>query len=202
MKSRIKFLLQGKKYISDFSYNILASLVVTGILQLIVYPYLAKTFDSSIYGLILISMGIINSFSLSVGNSLNNTRLIQNTDYIDKKIEGDFNIIINLFSSILMIIVLILGIFYFQFSIIISILISILCFLISLRAYYVVIFRINLDFKRFFYYKLIVGFCYIIGIIFVYFFNLWPIVFILPELILLFLIKKKYNIFEEKKFLP
>ena len=75
-----------KKIVGDFSYNLMSSLLATGVLQIVVYPVLARLFNASAYGILLTVMGIVNTVSVSIGNTLNNTRLIQNTNYEEQGI--------------------------------------------------------------------------------------------------------------------
>ena len=65
----------------DFFYNILASVILTGVMQVVVYPFLALKFNNQEYGTLLTIMGIANTVIVAFGNTLNNVRLIVNNDY-------------------------------------------------------------------------------------------------------------------------
>ncbi|WP_161796135.1 lipopolysaccharide biosynthesis protein [Clostridium perfringens] len=166
-------------------------------MQIIVYPVLARIFNSSSYGVLLTVMGIINTISVTVGNTLNNTRLIQNTNYEEKGFCGDFNAIL-LFSSIIgAILMWIIGNKMFHFSISINILMMILVLLMSAKAYFIVAFRINLNFKSNFICNLFVAIGYIVGIVIVIITRLWPLIFIVAELFGLLWIYKDTDIYKE-----
>lgn len=52
---------------------------------------MANAFNCQEYGLLLTMMGLINTIGVSLGNLLNNTKLIQNTEYNELNIKGDYN---------------------------------------------------------------------------------------------------------------
>ena len=85
-----------KTIYKDFFINILASGIVTCVLQILIYPMLGQNFNIMDYGLLLTIMGVVNIIASAFGNSLNNTRLLKNNLY---KNPGDFNILL-LFSSV------------------------------------------------------------------------------------------------------
>lgn len=180
---RFKYIIiNKKKIIIDFSYSIIASIISVSVLQIIVYPILAKSLNSSEYGQLLTSMGIINTISISLGNTLNNTRLIQETKYINKNIVGDFNIILTLANIIGIIIVLLTGNSIFKYDFNINIFLTILVALIITKSYLIVGYRIKLNFKLSFLHSIISSIGYLIGIFIVFYTSIWPIVFISSEI--------------------
>lgn len=186
-----------KKIIGDFSYNLLSSFLATGVLQIVVYPVLARVFDASAYGVLLTVMGIVNTISVSVGNTLNNTRLIQNADYEDKGECGDFNLII-LFASIIgAIAIWIIGKSMFGLSVFTNCLMFVLVFLMATRSYYIVAFRIVLDFKSNFVCNVCISVGYLVGIIAVLITKQWPLVFIFSEIGGLIWIYKNTRLYKE-----
>lgn len=74
----------------DFILSLFASAVTTIAAQIVTYPVLAKLCSSEEYGRILTIMGVGNVITLAFGNSLNNARLVLNTEYEEKQEEGDF----------------------------------------------------------------------------------------------------------------
>ena len=66
---------------------------MTGILQIVVYPFLGSHMSADSYGLFLTLIGIVNIISVTLGNSLNNVRLLRDTTYKENKTTGDFNLI-------------------------------------------------------------------------------------------------------------
>lgn len=78
----------------DFALNIAASFLSTGVMQLLLYPKLASFLGRDEYGLMLTVAGYINIITLSFGNNLCNARLIINERYRQKGIWGDFQILL------------------------------------------------------------------------------------------------------------
>ncbi len=186
-----------KQVIKDFAYNIISSFLTIGILQLIVYPILAKVLGGDVNGQMLTLMGIINT-AASLGNALNNVRLIRNTDYADDGIEGDFNpinIAISLASGVA---IFFIGRFAFGTSILISVTMAVLAILTTARTYLIVIYRLNLNFKNNLICHVIMGGGYLLGIGLVFFVKVWPIAFICGELASIVWIAKTTCILREK----
>ncbi|CEG29106.1 lipopolysaccharide biosynthesis protein [Bacillus sp. B-jedd] len=171
-----------KNIYKDSLLNIIASLILTIAVQGLAYPFLAFKFTISEYGVILTILGIINSVGISLGNSLNNTRILLQSEYDKKGLSGDYNI---LFIAILLIgsigtgILTTITIQSVDWTVIGSIFITIL---VMFRSYYTASFRIIIDYKKIMYTS-IWGFVgYIIGVIIMFFFQYWVILFICGEL--------------------
>lgn len=165
----------------DFMWNIMASVVATGVLQIVVYPILASNYDKNFYGVILTSMGLINTMALSFGNSLNNTKLITLDIYDNEKSDGDFNVLLLYSNIIVSISVLFLGLFLFKFDFLTILGTLILSSLLILRSYFVVHFRIKLNFRAFFFNSLILAIGYAIGSLLNLVIEFWPMPFIIGE---------------------
>ena len=82
--------MKRKTILGDFALNLLASLVTTGVAQLLVYPLLSSMYSAEEYGIILTVMGITNTGIVTIGGSLNNVRLMVNADYEAENQRGDF----------------------------------------------------------------------------------------------------------------
>lgn len=178
-----------KKITKDFILNFLSSIVVTSVLQLIVYPILALKYNSNIYGSILTSMGIINTLG-SLGNTLNNTRLIMQSEYNDRKIVGDFNILLLFSNIIISIIAIIINSIIFKYKIYINVFLAVYSVLLSTVSYLETYYRIILDFKKILCLNISVAVGYLIGTVIVYFIGIWPIAFVFGQFFgLLFLLK-------------
>lgn len=176
-KIKLKF-----NMILDFSYSIMSSVITMGVTQLLLYPLLAKIFNSSEYGQLLTIMGIVNTISASLGNTLNNTRLIQNTKYCDKNIKGDFNLLLSVANIIGFILTIVIGNIFFNFNLSTNILLSILVILISSKSYLIVGYRIKLNFKLNFLSSIVSSIGYLIGILIVNYTLIWPLAFIIAEI--------------------
>ena len=91
MKMQIK---KYKKIILDIVLNITATAIPLIILQLVVLPLIATKMSDELYGFTLTIISTITIIASSLGNALNNVRLIKNRVYEEKGIQGDFSILL------------------------------------------------------------------------------------------------------------
>ena len=153
-----------KSIYRDIFINLVASTLCTATLNLIVYPSYAKLFSPEDYGNIFTVIGIIHLLLAVLGNCLNNTRLVLNKHEAIMNESGNYNPIVFLVSILGSTICF--AIFAsFQIRTFIS---SILLFLTVLfgiaRAYYVVYYRLTLDYYSQLKANLIVASGYVAGI--------------------------------------
>lgn len=187
-----------KTIYKDFFINILASGIVTCVLQILVYPVLGQTFNIKDYGLLLTIMGLVNIIASAFGNSLNNTRLLKNNLY---KNPGDFNILLLFSSMISFLLMLLLVTLVFKSNLYMSFLIAFLTLLSVIRQYLIVDYRLNLDFKGLLVNNIYISIGYCIGLVLSLFFKNWIYAFIMGELFgVLHCLKKNRLIFEPLKF--
>ena len=83
-----------KKVVSDMILNIIAAALPVALLQLIIYPHLAKILGGDEYGLMLTIYSIWIMISNSLGNVLNNIKLLKNPQYEEFGEEGDIEILL------------------------------------------------------------------------------------------------------------
>lgn len=169
----------------DFSLNILASLVITAVTQIIVYPWLAREYDAVLYGVILTIMGVGNTLVTTVGVSLNNTRLLMVTDYEETGQTGDFMLLLTALNFVSLIL------FYIyirttDISINTFTMVLLLMYIIlgNARGYGMVAYRLILDFRKNLLCSIFVAGGNITGVFLVVFAHqraLWPLIFVLGE---------------------
>ena len=82
--------IKKKQMAGDFLLNLAASFLSIGVLQILLYPFLAQYLAAEQYGIVLTIIGVGNTITNSFGGSLNNVRLLQNTAYEAKDLQGDF----------------------------------------------------------------------------------------------------------------
>ncbi len=169
----------------DFIYTIIATVISTGVMQLLLYPRLAASYSETDYGNILTIMAVIQTITLSLGNNLFYTRLIENEHYEREGVKGDFNYLL-LISSVLSVLCA-SGFCLFQWhtNTIISILIVILTVVTVAKSYYLVSFRLTLNFKKNLVSNIIAGIGYVIGVVLLMLVELWPIAFLASEILAL-----------------
>ncbi len=168
----------------DFGLNLLASLITTGVSQLILYPLLAYYMSADGYGEMLTLMGVANTIAVACGGSLNNTRLLMHDKYDDEEKRGDFAIILWTLSliSVVVLFVIFNNIYNQTFSINIYVIaFSAICLL---RSYLSVEYRIILNYKKILLSNVFVALGNFIGILSYVLIKeemLWPLPFLFGE---------------------
>lgn len=87
-----------KKIFINTFYTIAGALVLNGVLQLLVYPKLNAQMGTEGYGRVLYVMAFVNILGPSIGQALNNSRLVTRRDYDVRN--GDYTAILFLYSMI------------------------------------------------------------------------------------------------------
>lgn len=167
-----------KKIAGDFIYTFLALLLVNIILQLVIYPLINIYYGAEELGNIVYLSGIIYTISASAGGALSNQKLILRNKYLNTN--SDFNIIVILYSVIILVILCIVGLVS-NLSFINTLLFGVSGCLVFLRYYSEVEFRMNNDFKGYLFYYIIVSVGYLIGFGFFILTNCWFLIFIVGE---------------------
>lgn len=169
-----------KKIVYDMILNIIAVAIPIAILQLLVYPITAERLGGTEYGLMLTIYSMWIMISNSLGNVLNNIRLLNNTMYEDEGVvTGDFAIILKRWSIINAIVVFgIIIIYCGGFHFIHVFLGTVVAALILLKAYLEVGFRIKLNYKYIVYNNLLQSAGFLIGCYISAYTGVWECIFI------------------------
>lgn len=186
-----------KKVISDFIYNIFSSFIYIGVIQIIVYPMFAKMMGANEYGLLLTTMGVVNTISMSLGSTLNNTRLIQNSKYNEYGLLGDFNLLLIIANIFGLILAVFAGNVYIKIGFDMKVLFVIMILLNITKSYFIVAYRINLDFKLNFVSNIISSTGLLLGLLLWNFTNVWPLTFIIAELFNITFLLLTTNLYKE-----
>lgn len=136
-----------KKIICDIVLNLAAVAMPVALLQLFVYPQVAKNITGQEYGLMLTIYSVWIMIPNSVGIVFNNIKLLRFPEYQKHEIQGDFPVLISRWLSIVSVIVFMAIWFYYgSFAITHIITGTFIGFLIFLNAYLSVWFRIELSY--------------------------------------------------------
>lgn len=170
------------KTASDLIYTILATVALTAILQLVVYPLITRLYGESVTDEILYFIGIIYMVPTALGASLNNVRLMirKSCDITNR----DFIPYIYVLSAISAIICGFIG-FAGSDGVVFPITFGAFSILYFLRMYVSVEFRLNLKFKGYFFYNVAISIGYLIGFGLYLLTNVWLLIFIVGELVAL-----------------
>lgn len=192
-----KFIFLKKGIIHNVIINIFATLLCTFVLNFFLYPRFAKIFSNEIYGQILTGMGVVNLLFSTIGNSLNNVRLLLNKRNEFDNTEGGYNRIIILTSLLGTIIgtYCIVSLFYISFFN--TLMVIALLFIGQLRAYYVVDYRLRLNYNKQLLSNCSVALGYVFGVFFCKKISIWPLPFLLGEFFALLFAKKNTLLFKE-----
>lgn len=188
----------NKKIILDFILNSLASFIPILTLQFVILPMVSTNVTATEYGKILTIVGLLHLFSGSMGNVLNNIRLINFKKYKELKLKGDFAVFL-LFFIIINISVTTLGMWYYDniSNPINIVLILAVSMLILISGYADVEFRINLSYKKI----LINGICltvgYLIGLYTFVYTKQWEFIYLSGYFCSVFFIWKNTSILKE-----
>lgn len=170
------------KMLNDFILNILASVILTFANQILAYPYISRMVSIDEYGLILTTMGIINVIGVSLGNPLNNTRILLQPQYQRKNISGDYNLIFLVALAINFVLVFTIISIYYKAVNFTALGATITSSLVLFRSYFSADYRIKIDYKRNLYASLFGLLGYIIGILITIMSDIWINTFIFGEL--------------------
>ena len=173
---------KGKKVVGDFVYTFTALVIMNVVLQLVVYPLVNRKYGADFLGNIVYYTGLIYIAAASIGNACSNSRLICRKNL--QVTNGDFNIIVSA-SSVLVALVYI-GVFLLNEGmsakgLMEAILYGMAAVCIFLRYYSEVEFRLNLKFKGYLIYYLIISAGYLLGYLLFLLTRQWALIFIVGE---------------------
>ncbi len=190
--------LMKKKILSDVVFNIAASLIPMFALQFIILPLIASRVDSNIYGQLLSLVAFMNLSGGTLGNILNNSKLINYKKYHELKINGDYTIYTRIF-LILNFLLMIFGIWFYGNSLdtigVVTLIIASLLLLI--KGYARVEFRLNLNFKNILLESIFLLIGYLIGLLLFLFSGYWQFIYLCGFASSITFIYKKTNILKE-----
>ena len=176
-------IFKNKIFLKNILLNIIGFTLITGTVQLILYPFLSRTMEQSEYGLAITLIGFSNVFTIVFGNALTNTRLRQQSIYEKKNITGDFNLLF--ISSVIMNMILVVVLSYAydnNINILDLFLLASMSFFAHFRAYFSVHFRLYLNFKQVLIMNMICSIGYIIGMQLSKAIGIWQVSFLTGEL--------------------
>ncbi len=171
-----------KRIAGNTAYTIGGALVLNGVLQLLVYPSLAAVLGAEANGTVLYIMALVNILGPSIGQALNNSRLVLRRDM--DVTNGDYNCTVLVYSA-----VGIAGAFLFShinapgtisdggFAAVITVLMLLTIF----RYYGDVEYRLSLNYRRYFIYYALCGAGCAAGYLVFRKNGYWPLIFLLGE---------------------
>lgn len=172
-------LIKYKKRYKDLILNTIAIALPIGVLQLFIYPNLAKDLGNEKYGLLISIYSIWTLVSAALSGALNSIKLVNNNKYSQEKINGDYPIISTRWAFIVMFVCFFaIWIYIGEFKIINIILGTIAALLMYYEMYYECSFRININFINILICKITMVAGYLIGYYVFRLVGYWELIFI------------------------
>lgn len=190
MKEKIKALL------TDSMWSIAGLMLMNVVMQFLVYPVWNNKLGSEEYGNILYLISIMNIIAISVGSACNYARM---TESATKKTWNiNYNIILVICSVIVIPVILLVGKFGgVGMSMSETIAFMVLTILTMWRFYADVEYRLNLNYKGYFIYYLVISIGYLIGIAAFQVTGMWAFALIPGEIAGLIAVLVKGTIFKK-----
>lgn len=174
---------QIKGILGNMLLNTFAAAVPGLILQMIVLPFLARTLGATHYGLLITLLSVLNLIPATLGNSLNNIKLLYRKKYEDEHVKGDFQIILLTECIVSIVFVVLFACFYTRnfpdFSFVNYLLLAVFAVLWILREYYIVAFMLDIRYDCILINNIIMGAGFLLGIGLYHISGLWELVYIL-----------------------
>ena len=188
-----------KKVFFDMLLNIVSTAIPIVMLQLLILPLIAKNIDSDEYGLIVTIISLFNVIPATIGTVLNNIRLIHEEEYKAIEKTGDFQRLLFIYEFINAFIIFVISCYYIGFSHFIDIILVVLISVIWLaREYYIVAFRIRLNYRAILFNNLFLVLGYFIGYLTFLLLGYWQLIYLVGIMFSLIYIYKKSDIVTEK----
>ena len=160
-------------------YSMLGLVVMNGVIQLVLYPFLSRQLGADEFGVVLTLISIVSIMGSTFGTAANYSRMVTHMKKQDSN--SDYNIF--LFGvAVVSVAVSIFGLVWLKkFSVWAEIGYLLLMIFTVLRYYSDVEFRLNLNYKRFFVFYLLISIGYLIGIGTFYILHSWMITMLIGE---------------------
>ena len=167
-----------RQLVKNTLYTIGGALVLNGILQLLIYPRLNAELGAEQNGMVLYIMAFVNILGPSVGQAMNNSRLVVRREL--PVTNGDYNLSIGIFSAVGILVSLLLagealnGVLSFGLA-------AAVMLLTIYRFYGDVEYRLSLDYRKYFIYYTFCGVGYALGYLFYRLSGQWMLIFVTGE---------------------
>ena len=172
-------ILANKKTLTNIVFNAIATILPLAVLQVFVYPNVSRVLGDDSYALMLTIYSVWVLVAGTLAGAINSSKIVANGEYVKKKLNGDYPIIIKnwlVISSVVCFLVVwyYLGSFSFL-HIVFSVVVSCLMFI---QMYLESGFRIDIDYQNLLINKIVLSIGYVIGYFLTYLTKYWELIFI------------------------
>ncbi|MGN0480065.1 MAG: lipopolysaccharide biosynthesis protein [Lachnospiraceae bacterium] len=175
----MRFFDKIKSITGDLMYSMLGLIVMNGVIQLVLYPQLNRYMGEERFGVVLTLISIVAIMGSTFGTGANYSRMVTRKKGTDSN--GDYNIFLLIIAGLSVIVSLVGLLWLGEFTPVAFIGFLILMILTVIRYYSDVEFRLNLNYKRFFIYYLLIAAGYVAGVLLYPLTNSWIFAMILGE---------------------
>ena len=185
-----------KSFFKDSTWCILGLSLMNFVAQIIVYPIWSRYLGTEQYGNIVFLLSLMNIYSISVGVGVNNARMAASAE---GKTSNKAYLNILAFSSILAIpLCLIIKLFGKELFSWTEFIFFVLLVIVTIWRFYADIeYRLNLNYKGYFIYYLLVSIGYLLGCPLFIVTKIWPLALLPGEIVSILLIRFKGTIFKK-----
>lgn len=172
-------LKKSKTIIQNMAINLIGTGISLAVLQLIVYPLLAKMIDSETYGQMQSTISVIYLIGGTLGGALSTARLLREYAYKERNTVADFNFL-NILNLVFVCIVtpIVLVIYFDKPGASSVVMITLIALLNCAANYYCVGFQLALNYKAIFFQKILNCIGYLAGFGLFCLIRRWEIIFI------------------------
>lgn len=179
---------------SDLIYSVAALVILNGVIQLVVYPYLTKKMGADSFGTVLYLLSIVSIMASTFGTAANYSRLMSQTKR--EVSNGDYNIFLGIIYVLSIVVAAVSLLVLNSFTMLSFVSLAILIIVSVARYYGDVDFRLSLNYKGYFVYYTCIALGYIAGLAIYNMTKMWGIVFILGETLSLVYVKAKGTVLD------
>lgn len=174
--------MSKKLFVIDTLKTIFSSLLIALGLQFIAYPFIHSGVGDKDFGEILTVYTILTITSVVLGNTLNNIRLINVDYYSPNNYFSKFykTLFVSIFIETIILFIVLIA--YFDLSILDTLVLLVVNFLMCLRIYLNVFFRMKLEYNKILYVAVVQFIGMMLGLLVFLVTHYWIIVFLCSEL--------------------
>lgn len=177
----MKILEKIKGITGDLIYSVLGLVAMNGVIQLVLYPFFNSSLGSEQFGNVLTMISLVSIMGSTFGTAANYSRMVSHTKGTDSN--GDYNIFLLIIAAVSVVVSLAGVLWLGEGSIVYFIGYYLLMVVTVMRYYGDVEFRLNVNYKRFLIYYLLISAGYLIGIVCFKFTNSWILAMLMGEML-------------------
>lgn len=189
-----------KRMLGNFVKNIVSYAIPVAILQFVIQPLIAIKLGPEKNGLYLTIIALVYFLTSTTSAMLAQVRLLKNSEYKEKDIEGDFNVLLLVFSGVIVLVLFVATQKYTPEPTYIDYVFNIIIGLFYLVHDYVSVqYRIELNYTKILFSNICLCLGYLIGIVIFYKYDFpWQSIFIVAYSICLLYDMKNTNCLSER----